>query len=164
MADPSRQVALDYSAMTHEEKESTDKQPFIADEVKHLIESLTADLKLAETGKQELFQQPHHVLFWLFAVRLGAETGLRLSDIAQLEWRSLAHMETGKVVLWIEKTNQLASELTLHQPQPAERYIGDLPVIDAKHVFPEQRALIKDPAKQRRPVRPVRPALRAVED
>jgi hypothetical protein len=59
-----------------------------------LVRAFAADLKLRETGKQELFREPHHVLFWLFAVRLSAETGLRLSDIAQLEWRSLSHMET----------------------------------------------------------------------
>jgi integrase len=94
VADPSRQVALDYDCMTHEQKEATEKNPFTEDEVKLLVKALTADLKLCETGKQELFREPHHVLFWLFAVRLSAETGLRLSDIAQLEWRSLSHMET----------------------------------------------------------------------
>jgi len=145
VADPSRQVALDYSAMTHEQKESPQKNPFTEDEVRHIIKALTADLAKCETGKQELFQQPHHVLFWLFAVRLAAETGLRLSDIAQLEWRSLAHDQVGKVVLWMEKTNQRIE----HTISPGlQHFIGDLPVIDAKHVFPEQRAIIKDPAKR----------------
>jgi uncharacterized membrane protein (DUF106 family) len=35
-----------------------------------LVKALAADLKLRETGKQELFRGPHHVLFWLFAIRL----------------------------------------------------------------------------------------------
>jgi len=110
VADPSRQVALDYSTMTHEQKEATDKQPFTEDEVKHLVKVLTADLKLCETGKQELFREPHHVLFWLFAVRLGAETGLRLSDIAQLEWRSLSELGLARLSSgWRRPTTALST-------------------------------------------------------
>jgi integrase len=145
VADPSRQVALDYACMTHEQKEATEKNPFTEDEVKLLVKALTADLKLCETGKQELFREPHHVLFWLFAVRLSSETGLRLSDIAQLEWRSLVNLGAGKVILWMKKTNRRIE----HTISPnLQEFIGDIPGIDADYVFPEQRAIIKDVTKR----------------
>jgi len=160
VADPSRLVALDYSCMTHEQKESPEKKPFTEDEVNRLIQELTvaierlarkvelkalderseeqeAELELMQ--KQKLFQQSRYVLFWLFAVRLAAETGLRLSDIGSLEWRSLAHMEAGKVILWMEKTNQRIE----HTISPAlQHFIGEIPVVDADSVFPEQRSII----------------------
>jgi len=93
VADPSRLVALDYSCMTHEQKKSPEKMPFTEEEVKHLIQELTgaleriarkAELKAVDERtdeqeselewiqKQKLFQQSRYVLFWLFAVRLGA--------------------------------------------------------------------------------------------
>jgi len=166
VADPSSLVALDYSCMTHEQKKSPEKMPFTEEEVKHLIQELTgaleriarkAELKAVDERtdeqeselewiqKQKLFQQSRYVLFWLFAVRLAAETGLRLSDIAALEWRSLARMEAGKLILWMEKTNQRIE----HTISPAlQNFIGDIPVVDADYVFPEQRSVIKDPAKR----------------
>jgi len=145
VSDPSRQVALDYDCMTLEQKEDTDKQPFTEDEVKHLVKALTADWKLCETGKQELFRDPNSVFFWLFAVRLSAETGLRISDIANLEWRSLAHMETGKVTLWMDKTNR---RIEVPVSASLQAFVGEIPVMDAKYVFPEQRAIIKDVDKR----------------
>ena len=45
----------------------------------------------------------------------------------------------------MEKTNQRIE----HTISPGlQHFIGDLPVIDANHVFPEQRAIIKNPAKR----------------
>ena len=47
----------------------------------------------------------------------------------------------------MEKTTQRIE----HTISPGlQHFIGDLPVIGAKHVFPEQRAIIKNPAKRDR--------------
>jgi integrase len=143
LADPSRQVALDYTVMTHEQKESPDKLPFTEEEVKHLLKALAADLKLVAAGQQELFRQPHHILFWLVAVRLGAETGLRLSDIAQLEWRSFG--EAGKVVVWMDKTNRRIEHSI---SEAMQNLIGEIPVVDPDFVFPEQCALMREVSKR----------------
>ena len=84
-------------------------------------------------------------LFWRFAVRLGAETGLRISDVAQLEWRSLSELHTGKLVIWMKKTNQRIE----HTISPSlQQFVGEIPVIDADYMFPEQRALMQDVGKR----------------
>ena len=71
------------------------------EEVKLLLTELHKDWKLAQIGKHELFEDSSTVLFWLVAVSVGKETGLRLSDIAQLQWRSF--QEAGKLVAWPRK-------------------------------------------------------------
>jgi len=104
VSDPSQLVEVDYSVMSHAQKEGVDKQPFTEDEVKRLLTELRKDWKRTETGKHELFRDPMDVLFWLVAVSVGKETGLRLSDIAQLEWRSFS--EADHMVVWTGKTNR----------------------------------------------------------
>ena len=42
--------------------------------------------------------------FWHFAVITALDTGLRLGDIAQLEWTAFA--ETGKITVVMDKTNK----------------------------------------------------------
>jgi integrase len=143
VSDPSKLVSLDYKVMSHAQKEPTEKEPFTEDEVKHMLAELNNDWQRAQTGKQELFREPTHVLFWLVAVHIGKDTGLRLSDIAQLEWRCFS--EGGKLVVWTAKTNR-----RMEYPVSAalENLIGEVPVIDSEYLFPEQRAIISDPAKR----------------
>jgi integrase len=143
VADPSRQVDLDYSVMSHDQKESPDRQPFTEDEVKHVLKALAHDWSLAQVGKHELFENSQHVLFWLFAVRAGKETGLRLSDIAQLEWRCFG--ESGKLVVWTEKTNKRMEHTISYALM---NLVSEIPVTDAEFIFPEQRAIIRDVKKR----------------
>jgi integrase len=104
---------------------------------------LGKDWTRAQTGKHELLQHPSRIIFWLFAVRCASETRLRLSDIAQLEWRCFG--EAGKIVVWTEKTNR---RMEFPVSEAVGNLITDIPVNDADFVFPEQRALIRDPKKR----------------
>jgi integrase len=79
----------------------------------------------------------------LKAVSQAKETGLRLSDIAQLEWRSFA--EDGKLITWTEKTNK---RMELPITNALRALISEVPVTDADYVFPAQRAIIRDVAKR----------------
>jgi len=143
VTDPSQLVELDYSAMTHEQKEGNEKQPFTEEELARLLKALRNDLKLAAVKKHELFQDASHILFWLVAVMVSKETGLRLSDVAQLEWRCFG--EPGKLVVWTEKTNRRIEHIISRDIQ---NIIGDVPVIDPDYIFPEQRATIRNIAKR----------------
>jgi integrase len=130
---PAKTVALDYSAMSHEQKEQTERLPFTEDEVKLLLSELRKDWRLAETGKHTLFKDSKTVLFWLVAVTIGKETGLRISDIAQLEWRSFS--EPGKLVVWTDKTNQRVEHKI---SEAVQNVIAEIPVVDAEYLFPEE--------------------------
>lgn len=143
VSDPSRLVELDYSVMSLEQKEATEKQPFTDEEVKLLLAALSRDWKLVETKKHVLFDDGQVVLFWLVAVSVAKETGLRISDIAQLQWKSF--QEAGKLITWTEKTNR---RMELPITKELHALISEVPVNDPDYVFPEQRAIIRDVARR----------------
>jgi len=84
-----------------------------------------------------------HVLFWLVAVRIGKETGLRLSDIAQLEWRCVERPD--EIAVWADKTNKRTSHKISKE---LHNLICEIPVVEEKYVFPEQAAIIQDVKKR----------------
>ncbi len=139
-SDPSQLVELDDSVMAQDQKGSGDKQPFTEEEVRRLLEALHQDWRLSETKEHELCRDPMDVGFWLVAVSVAKETGLRLSDIAQLQWRSF--QETGKLITWIEKTNR-RMELPISQELFA--LISEVvPANDTDYLFPAHCAAIRD--------------------
>ena len=143
VTDPSRLVELDYDVMTHEQKEGSQRQPFTRDEIKALVAALKRDWTMAQAGKHELFQDAADVLFWLFAVMVGRETGLRLSDVASLEWRCFE--EAGKLVVWTGKTDR---RMEYEISENVQNLVGELPVQDTRYVFPEQHKLSRDPKRR----------------
>jgi integrase len=75
--------------------------------------------------------------FWSAAIELGLEYGLRLSDIAQLEWDSFN--KPGVIVVWTDKHDRRI-ELPL-----THRLVGLLPERRGqRYVFPEQAAIAQD--------------------
>lgn len=140
VADPSQLVVIDYSAMTHEQKESVEKLPFTEADVKLIQDSLEVDYA---NEKPVLLQDRRQVLFWRVAVAVAQETGLRLSDVAQLSWRSFG--EPGKLVVWTEKTNK-----RMEHPisEVIQNLVAEVPVSDAEFLFPLQSKTIKDVARR----------------
>jgi integrase len=140
VADPSQVAGIDYDNLSHEEKEHTEKNPFTKAEVERLISALRKDWELSKTGQHGLFRDADPILFWLIAVSIGAETGLRLSDIAQMEWRSLVNQ--GKVTLWTRKTGQ---RVEVPITNDIHELVAEIPISDSTYLFPTQRAIIRDP-------------------
>jgi integrase len=138
VSDPSRMVEVNHSILTQEQMES-ERNPFTDDEVKQLVSALRSDWHKAETGKHELFREAQHVLFWLVAVCVARETGLRLSDIAQLEWRSFC--EQGKIVVWTKKTGKRVEHKI---SDSLSNLIGEIPVDSPVYLFPNQRDIIRN--------------------
>ena len=153
--DPSQAVAIDFSVLSHEQKESAPREPFSPAELSKLIAYIGSnltdienDIKRVEdsddteTVKElklgRLHSKHFDLFFWLFAVRCSAETGLRLSDIAGLEWRCF---EAGKLVVWQEKTNQRIE----HNLSPIiEEMVTRVPATSHSRIFPEQHAIVND--------------------
>jgi len=154
--DPSQAVAIDFSVLSHEQKESVPREPFSPAELDQLtgylqsqLNDLKKDIRRVEDSTeysamvkdlkiQRLNKQHFDLFFWLFAVRCSAETGLRLSDIAGLEWRCF---EAGKLVVWQEKTNQRIT----HKVSPVlEEMVTLVPASSHNRIFPEQHAIVHD--------------------
>jgi len=140
VSDVSRLVELDYNVLSHEQKEGGQKEPFTDEEVKFLISSLRKDWKLAEKDKHELFRDKYTVLFFLVAVSIAKETGFRISDVAQLEWRSFGD-KVGYLVVWTDKTNKRVEHPI---SETVQNLIPEIPVMDVKYLFPDQAASIKN--------------------
>lgn len=156
-ADPSQAIGIDYSVLSHDQKEPAQRQPFTPDELERLTAYLKSELLDIEqdvtrveqaseytvSGKEaklaKLGRKHAELFFWLFAVRCSAQTGLRLSDVAGLEWRCFA--EAGKIVVWMDKTNRRIE----HQlPAELERMVTQIPMASQTHLFPEQHKVICD--------------------
>lgn len=156
-ADPSQAIGVDYSVLSHDQKEPSPRQPFTLAEIDQLTGHLKSELRAigkdiarvenddeySVTGRAvklcKLGEKQVEVFFWLFAVRCSAQTGLRLSDIAGLEWRCFA--EQGKLVVWMDKTNQ---RIEHPLPEELETMVTQIPVSSPTRLFPEQHAIISD--------------------
>jgi integrase len=156
-ADPSQAVGIDYSVLSHDQKEPAQRQPFTPAELERLTAYLQAELQAIGQDMNRVEQASQYtdhgravklaklggkhgeLFFWLFAVRCSATTGLRLSDVAGLEWRSFG--EPGKIVVWMDKTNRRIE----HPLTPElEAMVTQVPVSSPTHLFPEQRAIAFD--------------------
>jgi len=107
--------------LTFEQKEPKVREPF-------------SDLELDQLSKLE---SP----FWTPACHLSLEYGLRLSDIAKLEWASFD--KPGRIIVWTDKHDRRI-ELPLH-PETLG-LIGAGPHNHGRWVFPDQAAIASDPS------------------
>ncbi|MFM7751226.1 MAG: tyrosine-type recombinase/integrase [Opitutaceae bacterium] len=107
--------------LTFEQKEPKVREPF-------------SDLEVDQLSKLE---SP----FWTPACHLSLEYGLRLSDIAKLEWASFD--KPGRIIVWTDKHDRRI-ELPLH---PETMLLMDVaPDRHERWVFPEQAAIASDPS------------------
>jgi integrase len=156
-ADPSQSVGIDHSVLSHDQKEPGERQPFTPAEVERLTAHLRSELRQNEQEMTRVKQTEDYsdsgrvmkmgslggkqteLIFWLFAVRCSAQTGLRLSDVAGLEWRCFA--DPGKIVVWMDKTNRRIE----HKLSPElEELVAQIPMTSQKHLFPDQHKIISD--------------------
>ena len=157
VSDISRKARVDSTGLSHEQKEVEVRLPFSDAEVRTLTKTLASDLdecerdiqravndaSYTEVGRDakldELSERKHYLTFWSFAIRTSRETGLRLSDICQLEWSCFSN--PGKVSVWMDKTDQrIEHEL----PEDLQELVATIPVRHGKYLFPEQQEIITD--------------------
>ena len=131
LRNPSRDVKLRMRILSHAQKEPKKRIPITAAQYRHIM------------GNTEGF--------WKWATALSYWTGLRLSDICNLEWDCFAGSE---IIVHMQKTDdRVAIDLS-------ELFIGggELRQIileitmeaggDKQFCFPKQRAVINDPQKR----------------
>lgn len=120
--DPSRLTEVSFDGLTHDQKEPNRKPPF-------------SDVEMEMLGE---IDDP----FWKSAVLLGDAFGLRLSDVALLEWSSFA---SGRFVFFTEKTN---TRVEVDIPEHVQTLLESLPKLDPRRVFPLQAAVLLDPKRR----------------
>lgn len=131
--DPSTLVSVDPFLLLHQQKETEKKPVFTDDEIFSLM-TLTSEFGVKPDP------------FWHAAVAIGRWTGLRLSDIASLEWSSLS--VPGRIAVWTMKRDRRV-ELTL-EPEELVQAILKVPREDPEFLFPYERSVVRDPSMRAR--------------
>lgn len=129
---PANLAEVDMSSLPHAQKETLRRPCFDETEVDALI---------AHTGPNG--ERPDY--FWHSAVIIGRWTGLRLGDIACLEWDSI-DTELGHLNVWTQKRDRRVS-LSLAPAILKETVDG----LDRRHplfVFPRERDTMLSPARR----------------
>lgn len=124
---PAKLVRVRYDLLTHRQKETVKRIPFTEAEV---------DQILAATAPGGIYEHR----FWHIATTIGRWTGLRLIDIATLEWASLA--KPGCMVVWTAKRDRRV-ELPL-EPDALADAIGMIDILDERYCFPEHAKIATD--------------------
>lgn len=131
MGNPAQLIKVDPFPLLHGQKETYRQSVFDDDEITRLIECLSPGAEL---------ESP----FWRAAVEISRHCGLRLSDIASLEWSCLS--VPGKIMVWTMKRDRRV-ELPL-APQAMVDALQAVPRNHPVFVFPRERAIIRDPKRR----------------
>lgn len=154
---PAREVRVNMRTLRHEQKEAKVGQPFTEQEFNFIVAgyeqeatTLQSELTSLETYLaaavashrhpdalqqriQKVQAQLSRNLFWRCAVQTSWHTGLRLGDICQLEWASLA--TPMRLIVWTEKTN---ARIELRLRPSLATLLKSVPKKDDTLVFPEE--------------------------
>lgn len=132
MGNPADLVSVRMDNLLHVQKEVKKQPCFTDEEIRSLI---------TETGSN--LERPGY-FFWNAAVPIGRWTGLRLGDIACLEWACLS--TPGKIAVWTQKRDKRV-ELPL-DPAELAKAIDSIERWDPEFIFPRARDLILDPKRR----------------
>jgi integrase len=145
--DPSRQVDINYRLLTHEQKETSERECFTPEEIKklnaYLDQQIAAHsntllgLALNHLRRDDYEHTINRLTFWRIAVGIGLHTGLRMGDIAQLEWACLK--KPGKIAVWTDKRDRRV-ELTI-TPELAKA-LAMVQKNNSPYLFPVQQQII----------------------
>lgn len=121
-------VEINYTVLSHEQKEPKQRLPFTDDEVETLLEQASDNASC----------------FWHAAILIGRHLGLRLGDIASLEWACFN--KPGKIIVWTDKHDRRV-ELPI-TPQQLVVEFSRIPKAHRSYLFPEQQAIAADVARR----------------
>lgn len=123
---PADNVRVKYKLLTHEQKETAVREPFTDDEFNRLVAALPQ-------------LNPEQQCFWTAAIWIAKTTGLRLGDVACLEWVSFK--SNGMMEVWTRKRDKKVSipigDELLSAMLCAQGF-------DEKYCFPDERRTYLD--------------------
>ena len=121
--DPSMLVEVNLNELTHEQKEIVSRGTFTPEEYRKIYAKADG--------------------FWKFAMTLGRHAGLRISDIAMLEWGSL--VKDGFVTVWTRKGRK---RVNVPVNATVSKQLKKIPKTSARWVFPEQADIMKSVSRR----------------
>ena len=130
LSDPSKIAVIDKSKLSHKKKEKKKRKPFTEFEFHHIMKNA------------EHFHEHATALAWW--------TGMRLSDIARLEWDSIDFKAKTLTVHTKKSDARICLPLMDELIGGGEliNVLADLKVNDNTYCFPEQRELDTDPSRR----------------
>ena len=130
LGDPSKLVAVDKSKLSHKAKEKKKRVPFTEFEYNHIMRN------------SDHFHKQATALAWW--------TGMRLSDIARLEWDSMNFEDKTLIVHTKKSDARICLPLMddLIGGGILVKLMSELEVRHDKYCFPEQRELDLDPSRR----------------
>lgn len=129
VGNPSKLVKINYSILSHAQKERKTCEIFTDDDYKRVLNMAV------------VIDNP----FWKSAIPIARWTGLRLVDIACLEWDSFN--KEGYMTVWTRKKDRRV-ELEL-KPETLAAAVSMIPRCDKIHCFPKEREMATDPGRRK---------------
>lgn len=122
--DQSQLVRVDMDSLSHKQKEKKKIGVFNDSQIKLILNNTEG--------------------FWHIATAIGRYTGLRLGDVAQLEWDCFN--EKNRITVWTDKRDKRVS-LPL-KPAALANALDQIDPVSKKYCFPEQRITVLDVKKR----------------
>lgn len=151
---PSTLASVDYSKLTHKQKEAKELIPFTPAEfdkiIAHLNEKLAdiqPKIKAAKSHslRSKLMDKREFFLFWKAATVISRCAGLRLGDVCQLEWECFKK----KFTVWTDKRNRRVQP-HIWNPELFESTVAQIDKEDDTYCFPERRRMYLLPSQRSR--------------
>ena len=119
LGNPAELVEVQIHKLTHKQMEPLQKKPVFFVDMKVLPD------------------------FWRFAAKMAITFGLRLSDVATMEWGSFS--VPGKLVIWTDKTR---TRIEFDIPPEIQEEVDALPRRDPELLFPDQWEVVQSPTRR----------------
>lgn len=131
---PAELVVVNHRILTHTQKEKREQTPYTEDEAREIVRLCReAILKCPTHTKAKGQYRRQRMQFWQAAVTISWHTGLRLADVANLEWESLK--DPGVIIVHTAKTDKRVELEPANRPE-IDAAIALLPKEDERYVFP----------------------------
>jgi len=154
-ANPAALVRVKMENLKHAQKEPRQKTIFkdsdLARLIKHVDEKITPlEERLVKIKNHSrahyapvVEKKIADLRFWRSAIVIARYTGLRLGDIAQLEWAAFG--TPGNIIVWTDKRDRRVNLLVAPELQKA---IATIEFEDASWCFPKHRDTVRDPKRR----------------
>lgn len=146
--DPSKEVSVRWDLLTHEQKLPKVREIFTDDEIKRITNFLSMRLDFLMNGTGVVPQRAlmiRRTTFFYCATLIGRASGLRIGDIATLEWATFAadnnilKVCTDKANTWVE----------IPIGDMLSKALAAIPRNKSRHCFPEQAAWVGTPKSKK---------------
>lgn len=146
---PSMLARVDFSKLSHKQKEAHELKSFTSDEFEKLLDYLSKETvrydarvtsAKSNVTKQKALKKLENFTFWRAAAIISRCSGLRMGDICQLEWDCLGK----KFTVWTDKRNRRVQPHIWNKPL-FDATVKEIPKLHPQYCFPRRRLESIDP-------------------